>query len=229
MKIEIKHIIKKIKKSKIIEKYPKLNFGSILVVFLSFLFITMSTFTRIPLFHLAMPEGEFLNFFQLFGSEQEFSDFIKYFYYIPQIPVTLMVGAILGPSMGVFAVLIYIIAGLFGLPIFASGGGISYVANSGFGYILGYLFGVFFSSKILRGKFSFKKLLFATISGILWIHIVGIIYMSIVLLIKQQPFISLFGWIWVVTGMQILYDLIFSFITLYIGRFIKVLLWPIME
>lgn len=54
---------------------------------------------------------------------------------IPVIPFTLqylftmMAGLLLGPKKGCLAVLIYILLGLMGLPIFAQGGGIGYLVS----------------------------------------------------------------------------------------------------
>ena len=68
------------------------------------------------------------------------------FLHIPFFPVPLtfqtvisvLAGLLLGPWYGAGAVLVYIFMGLCGLPVFASGGGFSYVVNPTFGYLLGF-------------------------------------------------------------------------------------------
>lgn len=64
---------------------------------------------------------------------------------LPQLPVTIQVffvllaGTVLKPRVAFMAVGIYILLGLTGLPVFASGGGFGYVLMPSFGYMLGFL------------------------------------------------------------------------------------------
>ena len=70
------------------------------------------------------------------------------------VPVTLqtlfivLAGLILGPKYGVFAVLLYIIAGAFGLPIFSGGkGGVGVLFGPTGGYFAGFIVSVLISAK----------------------------------------------------------------------------------
>jgi biotin transport system substrate-specific component len=64
---------------------------------------------------------------------------------VQPIPVTLqtlavaLIAASLGWRMAVATVALYLIEGLAGLPVFASGGGIGYVFRPSFGFLVGYL------------------------------------------------------------------------------------------
>jgi biotin transport system substrate-specific component len=64
---------------------------------------------------------------------------------VQPIPVTLqtlavaLIAASLGWRMAVATVALYLIEGLAGLPVFASGGGIGYVFRPSFGFLAGYL------------------------------------------------------------------------------------------
>lgn len=68
-------------------------------------------------------------------------------FYLPFIPVpvaiapqlVLVLGVILGKSRGAWLVLLYLIEGISGLPVFAGGGGIFYLMGPTAGYLLGYL------------------------------------------------------------------------------------------
>jgi len=64
---------------------------------------------------------------------------------LPPVPFTLQslavaaIAAAFGWRTGVATVALYIIEGLSGLPVFASGGGPAYIMNPSFGFILGWL------------------------------------------------------------------------------------------
>ena len=66
---------------------------------------------------------------------------------IPPVPITLQAqvvllgGMLLGPVNGALAVGLYLLLGLIGLPIFAGGGGLGYVLQPTFGYLLGFVGG----------------------------------------------------------------------------------------
>ena len=63
---------------------------------------------------------------------------------LPVVPFTLqflftmMAGLLLEGKLGAASVGIYILIGLFGLPVFAEGGGPAYILKPGFGYIIGF-------------------------------------------------------------------------------------------
>ena len=73
---------------------------------------------------------------------------------VPMVPFTLQVlfstlaGLLLGPRLGVVSVGIYILLGLVGLPIFTNGGGPSYIFQPTFGYLIGFLMGVYVTGSI---------------------------------------------------------------------------------
>ena len=63
---------------------------------------------------------------------------------VPVVPFTLqflftmLAGLLLGPVNGALAVVVYIVLGLVGLPIFTQGGGPGYIFQPSFGYIIGF-------------------------------------------------------------------------------------------
>lgn len=103
---------------------------------------------------------------------------------IPIVPITLqylftmLAGLLLGSKWGFISVSVYIILGLAGLPIFASGGGIGYIFQPSFGYIIGFAAGAFMTGKIAEksGDPSYKRLLSANFAGLLIVYIFGMIY-----------------------------------------------------
>lgn len=101
---------------------------------------------------------------------------------IPNLPVTMqmffvLLGAMtLKPKVALFSVGVYIFLGLMGLPVFASGGGAGYVLTPSFGYIIGFLPGVYFGAKSCAGK----SLIKAAAICLLAVYAVGIPYFCVV-------------------------------------------------
>lgn len=60
-------------------------------------------------------------------------------FYTLQFLFTLLAGLVLGPRLGALAVGAYVLLGLLGVPVFASGGGPGYLAQPTFGYLVGFI------------------------------------------------------------------------------------------
>ena len=94
----------------------------------------------------------------------------------------LLAGFLLGPRLGFLSVGVYLILGLIGVPIFAAGGGLSYLIRPTFGFLLGFAFAAWitgfltkhFSTKNIRQHFLF--LLIASTLGMLAYYLSGMIY-----------------------------------------------------
>ncbi|MCQ2524294.1 MAG: biotin transporter BioY [Lachnospiraceae bacterium] len=107
---------------------------------------------------------------------------------IPVVPFTLqflftmMAGLLLGSKAGALSVLVYMILGLAGLPIFAEGGGIGYIFKPSFGYIIGFILGTYLTGLIVEkaSKLSLLTILGANFSGLLVVYAVGMIYYYLV-------------------------------------------------
>lgn len=150
---------------------------------------------------------------------------IKHCVYIPQIPVILFIAALIGSRFGITSVLIYIILGLTFFPIFALGGGIGYIFQYNFGYILAYIPAVFIVSFLLKDKFNYLNIAKATIMGVLTIHIVGIFYLILMAIIHQDPFGEVSGWITMQSGTKMIYDFVFGYLAILLSRPVKQILW----
>lgn len=107
-----------------------------------------------------------------------------------------MAGILLGKKLGTLSQFIYAIIGLAGVPIFTRGGGITYVFQPSFGFILGFILCAFlcglmrdilFKNKLKtedNKKIVWKDFLKITVIclvGILGLYIVGGSYMLIIL------------------------------------------------
>ncbi len=204
--------IKRIKKEKRKLKIPVLSI--ILVLFCSFLLMT-STFIQLDLTHFVIPLDIFSN------KNLTRDDFLYTYSIIPQIPAVLFVVGLLGRRLSITSILIYILTGLFLLPIFALGGGLNYLTECGFGYILAYIPAVFFAGSILKSGFSFLNILKATLVGVVTIHFAGIIYMLFIASIKNEGLGFIKGWIMSQSLLKIAYDYVLSFIALFIAKYLN--------
>lgn len=103
---------------------------------------------------------------------------------VPVVPFTLqylftmLAGLLLGAKRGFISVCIYILLGLVGLPIFAQGGGIGYVFQPSFGYIIGFAVGAFVTGMIANksSKPGYKRLLAANFIGLGFVYLFGMVY-----------------------------------------------------
>ncbi|MFO7637651.1 MAG: biotin transporter BioY, partial [Clostridia bacterium] len=93
-----------------------------------------------------------------------------------------MAGLLLGPGKAALAMSLYLLLGLFGFPVFASGGGAGYVLMPSFGFIPGFILGGFVTGKLAAGSAGKGWLiLLSIVIGMLSIYLIGIPYMSMIL------------------------------------------------
>lgn len=114
-----------------------------------------------------------------------------------QTVFVLLAGFVLGARRGALAVLIYVLLGLAGLPIFTGGGGPQYVLSPSFGYLLGMIPAAFVTGLIAdqtRRK-SFWKNFAAAFIGLLIIYSIGLAWLFLIsnlYLGRNTSFINLF-------------------------------------
>lgn len=220
-----KRIEKQLSKFKYQNQPLRLNLGVLVLVGLCSFLIVIATFTQFDFNHFIIP-FDFLSYIKAdFKNPAVLAHFIKHYRYIPQIPAIMFIVTLLGRRFGIASVLIYILVGLFLAPVFALGGGLNYVFQYGFGYILAYIPAVFFAGSILKSGLTYRNMAQATIVGVLTIHIVGILYMLFMATLQKESSALIFGWIAAQSGAKILYDLLFSFIAMVFGKITKKILW----
>jgi len=107
---------------------------------------------------------------------------------LPLVPVTLqlqfalLAGVLLGPNKGALSALIYALAGLAGIPVFAGGGGIQYVISPTFGYIAGFIAGAFTAGRIIKRSAAkgTAACFAALLAGTLAVYAVGLVYLYLI-------------------------------------------------
>lgn len=103
---------------------------------------------------------------------------------IPVVPFTLqylftmLAGLLLGGKLGALAVCVYILLGLAGVPVFAHGGGIGYVFQPSFGYLIGFIAGTYMTGVIAnrKGNPGYVRLLAANFIGLGIVYFFGMVY-----------------------------------------------------
>lgn len=205
----------------------KVTLGTLILTCLCVLLIIVATFTQVTLKHPYFPLNTFSFLAQDVSDYELIHHFIKSYKYIPQIPVVFFIVALLGRKFGILSVVMYIALGLF-FPIFALGGGLRYMFENGFGYILAFIPAIFFAGTLLKGKTDFLRVFLISVIGVLTIHVLGILYMLFVATLRNAPMDLVVSWITSQSGVQILYDIFFSIIGIFLGRQARKLLWIVM-
>lgn len=109
---------------------------------------------------------------------------------IPPVPITLqtlfvyIAGGLLGSRRGAFSQLLFLGVGLSGIPVFSMGGGLGYVFQPTFGYVLSFPLGAWVVGRISeRGGEGggWCRLLSAHAAGLVTIHAAGVAYLFLVL------------------------------------------------
>lgn len=107
---------------------------------------------------------------------------------IPLVPFTMqyiftmLAGALLGRKLGAISIGMYVILGLAGLPIFAKGGGIGYIFNPSFGYIIGFVIGAYVTGYIIdkHGTEKISWILIANYAGMVIVYTLGVIHLYVI-------------------------------------------------
>ncbi|WP_028044072.1 biotin transporter BioY [Candidatus Stoquefichus massiliensis] len=121
------------------------------------------------------------------------------------VPITLqtlfvILTALILRKRAVYSVLLYIIMGLVGLPVFTNGGGLSYVFVPSFGYLIGFVISSYFiGSYQMSDCFA---LFIRCFIGLIIIYIVGMIYF---VFIQFAYYHQVFSMSWIVVSLCLIY------------------------
>ena len=104
-------------------------------------------------------------------------------YFTLQFFFVIMSGMLLGPTLGATTVIIYLLIGLFGIPIFAAGGGKSYIFRPTFGFLVGFVFSAMISGFLSyrwedRGR---RYQIIAGVAGMVPTYAIGLVYKYIII------------------------------------------------
>ena len=96
--------------------------------------------------------------------------------YTLQFLFTLLAGLVLGARLGAITVSAYVLLGLLGVPVFASGGGPAYILQPTFGYLLAFILQAWLGGFYTRqgSAVSYGRLLAANLLGMTIVYVIGI-------------------------------------------------------
>ncbi len=94
-----------------------------------------------------------------------------------QIGAVLFTGCLGGKNAGAIAQIAYLFIGLTSLPVFDRGGGLEYIQQPSFGYLLGFIPGAWLCGWLaFQSKAKLERLAFSSICGLTIIHLCGVVY-----------------------------------------------------
>ncbi|WP_082235422.1 biotin transporter BioY [Halobacillus massiliensis] len=104
---------------------------------------------------------------------------------LPMVPFTLQIvvvylaGSLLGSKRGVQSQLVYLFVGLAGLPVFTQGGGLAYVLQPTFGYLIGFCAGAYAIGFMIERipQPNVKHIIAANLLGTIIIYAIGVPYL----------------------------------------------------
>lgn len=97
-----------------------------------------------------------------------------------QFLFTMLAGVLLGARLGALSQAIYVALGLLGVPVFASGGGISYVFNPTFGFLVGLIPAAWAVGALTAKDKSPKRVALACFAGLAVLYAIGVPYMGVI-------------------------------------------------
>lgn len=115
-----------------------------------------------------------------------------------QFPIVALAGVLLGSRYGMMSQLVYVFVGLVGFPVFTKGGGLNYVFEPTFGYLIGFIIAAYAIGKFLEktNKYTFWNILLACIIGIMIDYIIGVGYMYLIMTVYLKSAATIWGVAW---------------------------------
>ena len=96
-----------------------------------------------------------------------------------QVGAVLLTACLGGKNAGLFSQVAYVLLGMTGLSIFDRGGGLEYLQQPNFGYLLGFIIGAWLCGWLaFQTLVRFSVLIASCLVGLLAIHLVGLVYLT---------------------------------------------------
>lgn len=98
-----------------------------------------------------------------------------------QFLFTAMAGILLGPKYGAASQAVYVAVGLLGVPVFTMGGGVGYVFQPSFGFLLGLIPAALVIGLLTKNDCTAERIALACALGLAVLYAVGLPYMALIL------------------------------------------------
>ena len=109
-----------------------------------------------------------------------------------QVGAVLLIGCIGGKNAAILSQIAYLVLGLTLLPVFTQGGGLAYLQQPTFGYLLGFIPGAWICGWLaFKVKLRLESLAFSSLCGLISVHLVGLSYLTIAFWLKLTNLKSL--------------------------------------
>lgn len=108
-----------------------------------------------------------------------------------QFMFTALAGVVLGPKWGAVSQTVYVALGLLGLPIFTQGGGLGYLLQPSFGFLLGLIPAAAVIGALVGRRSEPRRVVSACLIGLVVLYLVGLPYMGAVLNLYLDKGLSL--------------------------------------
>lgn len=118
-----------------------------------------------------------------------------------QFLFTAMAGVLLGARWGSISQVAYVVLGLVGIPVFTMGGGLGYLFQPSFGFLLGLAPGAWVIGRLADNKANTVWVVLACLAGLGVLYLVGLPYMYLILNVYLGKGMSV--WTTVQVGMLI--------------------------
>ena len=93
---------------------------------------------------------------------------------------TAMAGLLLGRRWGAVSQAVYVLLGLVGLPIFTMGGGLGYVFQPTFGFLLGLIPAAWVVGRVCGDSLASRRMALASLAGLAVLYLVGLPYIALI-------------------------------------------------
>ncbi|MBD2101485.1 biotin transporter BioY [Leptolyngbya sp. FACHB-261] len=104
-----------------------------------------------------------------------------------QVGAVLTIGCLGGCNAAVLSQIAYLVLGLLGFQVFAQGGGLDYLSEPTFGYLLGFVPGAWVCGFLaFRRSSNLELLTFSCLCGLLTIHLAGLVYLGLLFVVRSQ-------------------------------------------
>ena len=118
-----------------------------------------------------------------------------------QFMFTAMAGVLLGAKWGAVSQTVYVVLGLVGLPVFTMGGGIGYVMQPSFGFLLGIIPTAWVIGRLTEKENGYWRIALACLAGLAVLYLIGLPYMYLIMKLYLHKSITV--WTAVKAGMLV--------------------------